>query len=131
MFRLCRITCLAFLYVVILSGCSAYDSSMKKGKDALKSGEYEEVVSHFKNALIEEPQDEDDELLLEQSEENYHTELAKKEINSYINVVTPPVDLFVYILNTDNSVEEISNQDLQEQLQELDLIDQEIARSVF
>ncbi|WP_157756171.1 hypothetical protein [Paenibacillus crassostreae] len=101
---------------------------MKKGKSALKGEEYEEAVSHFKNALIEKPQDEDGKLLLEQSEESYHTELANKEISGYIDAVSSPVDRFVYILNTDNSVETISNQDLEEQLQELDLIEQELQK---
>lgn len=116
-----RITYIVFL-CLLLSGCSEYDSVMKQGKNALKTENYEEAVKQFNYALIEKPQDKDAELLLQQAQEKYNTELAAKSIKEYGDKIAPLMKRSFQVLSLDLSYDKVTAGDISKQIKDLNEI---------
>jgi tetratricopeptide (TPR) repeat protein len=73
-----------FITLIFIVGCSTpYEDSMRKGKDALKLGEYELAASQFEDALIESPRDEDAKILLLKAKEELNILDTKDKIVQY------------------------------------------------
>ncbi|MDU2242177.1 MAG: hypothetical protein E7E23_16540 [Paenibacillus sp.] len=126
MSKLFSVISMYFLCIVFLVGCSEYDSAMKKGKAALKAEDYQEAISQFNIAIIERPQDKDAEILLEKSEENHNKQLASKGISDYIDKINSPVNNFGKVLESNLSIENFTDQELENQLASLDSIVREV-----
>jgi tetratricopeptide (TPR) repeat protein len=80
-----RIIILITLLALFLSACgqSKFDQSMRNGKDAIQSGNYEEAVKQFNISLIEKPTDKDAQILSDRSNQELDKKRSKQILAKY------------------------------------------------
>ncbi|WP_153028208.1 hypothetical protein [Paenibacillus amylolyticus] len=122
-----------FLIVIVLvcSACTmfnAFEGYMRKAKDSMKEGKYEETLEYIQNALIEEPNSKDAAALKTMATEALLRENNKAETKRFNEVIEPIYERLVAI--TEGINEDASNLSVSEAkslLPELEQIKKELS----
>lgn len=98
-------------------GQSKFDQSMRIGKDAIQSGNYEEAVKQFNISLIEKPTDKDAQLLMERANKELGSKQSKEILSKYQEENSPIyadyMKLYLKINLTDDNGKLISLKELE------------------
>ncbi|WP_411734905.1 hypothetical protein [Paenibacillus sp. M2] len=117
--------------VLVCSACTMfneYEGYMRKAKDSMKEGEYEETLEYIQNALIEEPNSKDAAALKTMAEEALLRENNESEKKRFIEVTVPIYEKLITLtegINEDAS--NISVSEAESLLPELEQIKKELS----
>lgn len=84
-----KIASIIVLSLFMVACSSDFDKAMKSGREALKSGKYEEAIKQFDLALIEKPNDKDAIALYDKSEDSVKEEKIQKRKDRFKTTFNP------------------------------------------